>query len=121
MPDVFTKAKRSEVMSRIRSRGNQATELALAKLLRRHGLTGWRRQVQVRIAERGSQPPSGQRGIHSALCTPRFGRAGGFRFPAIAARVVRGRLFLARLPEIRDAAEKQSGVLAEEICPQPGA
>jgi DNA mismatch endonuclease (patch repair protein) len=34
MPDVFTKAKRSEVMSRIRSRGNKDTELALARLLR---------------------------------------------------------------------------------------
>ena len=27
MPDVFTKAKRSEVMSRIRGRGNADTEL----------------------------------------------------------------------------------------------
>lgn len=43
MPDVFTKAKRSAVMSRIRSRGNRATEVALAKLLRRNGITGWRR------------------------------------------------------------------------------
>ena len=43
MPDVFTKAKRSEVMSRIRSRGNRDTEVALAKLLRRHRITGWRR------------------------------------------------------------------------------
>jgi len=34
MSDVFTKAKRSEVMSRIRSRGNKDTELALARLLR---------------------------------------------------------------------------------------
>jgi DNA mismatch endonuclease (patch repair protein) len=47
MPDVFTKAKRSEVMSRIRSRGNKDTELALAKLLRRHGITGWRRHQPV--------------------------------------------------------------------------
>jgi len=44
MPDVFTKAKRSEVMSRIRGRGNKDTELAVAKLLRAHHLTGWRRQ-----------------------------------------------------------------------------
>ncbi|MCW5553337.1 MAG: very short patch repair endonuclease [Verrucomicrobiae bacterium] len=44
MPDVFTKAKRSEVMSRIRSRGNRDTELALAKLFRAHRITGWRRQ-----------------------------------------------------------------------------
>lgn len=47
MPDVFTKAKRSDVMSRIRSRGNKDTELALAKLLRAHGITGWRRQVVI--------------------------------------------------------------------------
>jgi hypothetical protein len=32
MPDVFTKAKRSEVMSRIRGRGNKDTEIALAQL-----------------------------------------------------------------------------------------
>ncbi len=47
MADVFTKAKRSEVMSRIRSRGNKDTELALAKLLRRNKITGWRRHVQI--------------------------------------------------------------------------
>ena len=47
MPDVFTKAKRSEVMSRIRGRGNKDTELALAKLLRRHRITGWRRNQPV--------------------------------------------------------------------------
>jgi DNA mismatch endonuclease (patch repair protein) len=43
MPDVFTKAKRSKVMSRIHGRGNKETELVLAKLLRRHGIKGWRR------------------------------------------------------------------------------
>jgi|SRR5208282_1943715 len=47
MPDVFTKSKRSEVMSRIRGRGNKDTELALAKLFRRHGITGWRRNQPV--------------------------------------------------------------------------
>ena len=47
MSDVFTKAKRSEVMSRIRSRGNKATELALIKLFRRHKITGWRRHQKV--------------------------------------------------------------------------
>ncbi len=47
MPDVFTKAKRSEVMSRIRSRGNKETELALAKLFRAHKITGWRRHLKV--------------------------------------------------------------------------
>ena len=47
MGDVFTPAQRSQVMSRIRSRGNKATELALASLFRRHGLTGWRRHQPV--------------------------------------------------------------------------
>ncbi len=53
MPDVFTKARRSEVMSRIRSRGNRDTEVALARLLRAHGVTGWRRQGEIRNAECG--------------------------------------------------------------------
>ena len=48
MPDVFTKARRSEVMARIRGRGNKATELALVRLLRLHRITGWRRQVEIR-------------------------------------------------------------------------
>jgi DNA mismatch endonuclease, patch repair protein len=43
MPDVFTKAKRSEVMSRIRGRGNKKTELLLVRLFRVEGITGWRR------------------------------------------------------------------------------
>jgi DNA mismatch endonuclease (patch repair protein) len=47
MPDVFTKSKRSEVMSRIRSRGNRDTELELAKLFRANGITGWRRHQPV--------------------------------------------------------------------------
>jgi len=49
MPDVFTQAKRSEVMSRIRSRGNRATELVLVKLFRAHGITGWRRHRSIRF------------------------------------------------------------------------
>src|SRR5216684_921743 len=47
MPDVFTKRKRSEGMSRIRGRGNKETELALAVLLRKHRVTGWRRNQPV--------------------------------------------------------------------------
>lgn len=45
--DVFTKAKRSEVMSRIRGRGNKDTELALAVLMRRHRISSWRRNQAV--------------------------------------------------------------------------
>jgi DNA mismatch endonuclease (patch repair protein) len=34
-------------MSRISGSGNEATELALAKLFRLHGITGWRRDQRV--------------------------------------------------------------------------
>jgi DNA mismatch endonuclease (patch repair protein) len=47
MSDVFTKSKRSEVMSRVRSRGNKETEVALAKLFRRNKITGWRRNQKI--------------------------------------------------------------------------
>jgi DNA mismatch endonuclease, patch repair protein len=47
MADVFTRAKRSQVMSRIRGRGNKETELALATLMRQHGITGWRRTQKI--------------------------------------------------------------------------
>lgn len=45
--DVFSREKRSEVMSRIRSRGNRDTELALIKVFRKLGITGWRRKQEV--------------------------------------------------------------------------
>ena len=34
-------------MSRIRGRGNKDTEVALAKLFRRHKITGWRRNQKI--------------------------------------------------------------------------
>ncbi|MGV3663839.1 MAG: very short patch repair endonuclease [Prosthecobacter sp.] len=49
MPDVFTTAKRSEVMSRILSKGNAATELRLVALMREHGITGWRRHLALTV------------------------------------------------------------------------
>ena len=56
MPDVFSKAKRSEVMSRIRSRGNKDTEQRLAALFRAHGIIDWRRQVRLRLEKTSSHP-----------------------------------------------------------------
>src|SRR6266404_2096697 len=47
MPDILSVLERSERMSRIRSRGNKDTELALAKLLRRNRISGWRRNQSV--------------------------------------------------------------------------
>lgn len=38
---------RSELMSRIRSKGNKSTELAMVKLFHKYRLTGWRRQQRV--------------------------------------------------------------------------
>jgi DNA mismatch endonuclease (patch repair protein) len=71
MPDVFTKAKRSEVMSRIRSRGNKDTELALMRVFRAEGITGWRRHIQIRIAERGMRSKNAVRPTVESFRTPR--------------------------------------------------
>lgn len=47
MPDTLTVAERSERMSRVRSRGNCATELRLIAFLRKHHVVGWRRRVRL--------------------------------------------------------------------------
>jgi len=48
MADIFTRVKRSAVMSRIRSHGNKSTEASLAKLFRSQKICGWRRQMEIR-------------------------------------------------------------------------
>src|SRR5215831_18698239 len=47
MPDVFNKSKRSEIMSRILGRGNKTTEVALANILRKKHITGWRKHAAL--------------------------------------------------------------------------
>jgi len=47
MADVFTKEKRSEVMSKIRGRGNKDTELAMIHIFREHHIYGWRRNQPI--------------------------------------------------------------------------
>ncbi len=47
MADIFTKEKRSSVMSAIRSGGNLGTELKLIMIFKQYGVTGWRRNVQL--------------------------------------------------------------------------
>jgi len=47
MADVFTEAKRSDVMSRIRAGGNRDTELRMIALFRASQITGWRRNSNV--------------------------------------------------------------------------
>jgi len=46
-PDVFTKEKRSEVMSHIRGKGNKDTELVMIQILRSSHISGWRRNQAV--------------------------------------------------------------------------
>ena len=71
MPDFLTKAKRSALMATIRSSGNKDTELALVWVFRAHGITGWRRQVQIRSAERGTRNKRAVRSPANSFRTPR--------------------------------------------------
>ncbi len=48
MADVFNAEKRSDVMSRIRGRGNATTEMAVVAIFREANITGWRRHVEMR-------------------------------------------------------------------------
>jgi len=47
MGDVFSKAKRSQVMAAIKSKGNKDTELRLIEVFRRQGIRGWRRHLDL--------------------------------------------------------------------------
>jgi DNA mismatch endonuclease (patch repair protein) len=47
MADIWTKRKRSTVMSLIRSNGNKATELCLITIFRQFRITGWRRGQEL--------------------------------------------------------------------------
>lgn len=47
MKDFFSPQKRSELMSRIRSKANASTELKVAQILRRCCFTGWRRHCPL--------------------------------------------------------------------------
>lgn len=47
MSDIFSKAQRSQIMSRVRSKGNAATEMRLAALLRSYKVKGWRRNYKM--------------------------------------------------------------------------
>ena len=47
MSDVFSKEKRSAIMRRVRPRGNSTTEVRLARLFRKIGISGWRRHYKT--------------------------------------------------------------------------
>lgn len=48
MADIFTKEERSKIMSKIRSKNNKSTELKLIKIFKEYGITGWRRNYNVK-------------------------------------------------------------------------
>lgn len=47
MTDMFIPQERSRIMSRIRSRGNAATELRFVEILKNHKIVGWRRGMPL--------------------------------------------------------------------------
>jgi len=47
MTDTLTPKKRSEIMSKVRSRNNKGTELALLHILRSNKISGWRRHQSL--------------------------------------------------------------------------
>lgn len=55
MTDVFSRAKRSNIMSHVRSRGNKLTELALIQIFRKYRIIGWRRGVCISICSNCKQ------------------------------------------------------------------
>ncbi len=57
MADIFSKAKRSEVMARIRGKGNRDTELEFMRLLRRHRISGWRRHMSLTLMKHKTARP----------------------------------------------------------------
>ena len=48
LSDVFSVAARSEIMRKIKSKGNKSTELRLISLFKEFGITGWRRNYPVK-------------------------------------------------------------------------
>lgn len=48
MSDIWSKEKRSEVMGKVRSKGNKSTELLLIAQFKYFHITGWRRNYHVK-------------------------------------------------------------------------
>lgn len=47
MTDMFNRQERSRIMSKIRSRGNVATELRFVEILKKNKIVGWRRGIRL--------------------------------------------------------------------------
>ena len=114
MADIWSKRKRSEVMSRIRGEGNQKTELRLARLLRKAGISGWRRHLPI-----PGRPDFAFRKQKVAVFWPpkTYPRLAILPAPQTykcASHGDCGWLFLARLPKVFPAAQAESSFLEGE-------
>ncbi|NLO57939.1 MAG: hypothetical protein GX110_04270 [Synergistaceae bacterium] len=47
MSDIFGKDERSEIMRKVRSKGNRSTELRIMKLFKNNEIKGWRRNYDI--------------------------------------------------------------------------
>lgn len=47
MADIFPKEKRSDIMSKVKSKNNRSTEQKMVSLFKREKITGWRRQWDI--------------------------------------------------------------------------
>lgn len=67
MVDFLSRRKRSELMSRVRSTGNKATELRLIQIFRTNGITGWRRGRSLSLGVSGLRfQASGLKAVRSS-------------------------------------------------------
>ena len=48
MADVFDSKKRSDIMSKVRSKNNKSTELMLIQIFKENNIKGWRRHYPVK-------------------------------------------------------------------------
>ncbi len=48
MADIFDDEKRSEIMRKVKSKKNKSTELRLIDIFKQNGITGWKRNYQVK-------------------------------------------------------------------------
>jgi DNA mismatch endonuclease (patch repair protein) len=47
MSDTFSKATRSEIMRKIKSKNNNSTELKIIHIFKKSNITGWRRNYKI--------------------------------------------------------------------------
>lgn len=48
MADIFDTSKRSEIMGKIKSKGNKSTELKLIRFFKENNIKGWRRNYKIK-------------------------------------------------------------------------